>query len=236
MDPTSPEVVGTEVTPADGTQATPDKSNVQARIDELTAEKNAERKRAEEAAAQVAQLTAVVAAQMANQHAAATPVKQEPAFEVPEGMDPATAKFFATHIERAQKAAEEKAQAMFWQIQHQMDQQNVAQQYSGLPPEVVQDAAKRLTGLKQQYGQGVTMEDAVAVAHFQWMKKQGKVAASNAFNQMPGPMAGHGAQPPVQQPSTNLASPASHPDWDKWDNATQNAAITAWEKKGGSLF
>lgn len=233
MDPTNPE---NAVNPTgDGQQVTPDESNVQKRINELTAEKYAAAKAAEEAQKQVAQLAATVAEMTRAQVQTKQP--EAPAFEVPEGMDPALAKFFASQIEKVNKSAEERAQQMFWQLQNQLDQTQVASKHGNLPPEVLQDAANRLTGLKQRYGaQNVTMDDAVGIAFFEWSKKQGMTQQRQQYNAMGGPLQPMGSAPNANVPLTQqLASPASRPDWDTLPEHVQWKLIDEWEKKGGKL-
>lgn len=238
MDPTNPQeqVVIPNESNTQQTQETLEKSNVQARIDELTAMRKAAEQRAEENARQVAQLTATVAQMLERQNAAQ--VVQQPIEEVPEGVDPNVAKFFSAKLEKMQKQYETQTQQMIWQIQNQVNEQQVAQKYAHLPPEVIQDAAGRLTALKSRYGQSATMDDAVALAHFAWAQKQAQAGRAQQYNQMSQPMMQHGAPPNVQSgaQSTNLMSPASLPNWDSLDTKTQNKLIDEWEKKGGKLL
>ncbi len=230
MDITDP----SDVTNAAGNvvQETPDQSNVQKRINELTAEKYAAQKMAEQQADQVAQLTKTVAAMMERQNAAVQQLPQQE--QVPEGLDPAIAKFLSDKLSAAQKESEARTQQLYWQMQHQMDQQQVTQKYSNLPTAVLQDAAKRLTALKQRYGDVASMDDAIALAHFEHFKKQGQVSAAQQFNQMGQPLSMQSG--PASQQSTNMASPASLPNWNALDLVTQNRLIDEWEKKGGSLI
>lgn len=230
MDPTNPEQIAVDPNAAQN-QETLDKSNVQKRIDELTALRTAAEKRAESMEAQVAQLTQLVAQQMERQHAQPVVPQQE---QLPEGVDPSLAKFFLDKFAKLQQESEVRTQNLFWQVQNQMDQTQVASKFGKLPPEVLQDAANRLTGLKRQYGERANMEDAVALAHWHYLQKHGNSAAAQAFNQMNQPLSIHG-QPIQPAQSTNLASPASMPNWDNLDYATQNRLIDEWEKKGGKL-
>lgn len=215
-------------------QETPDKSNVQKRIDELTAEKKQAQALAEENQRQVSQLTQTVAELMKRQFEPAPKVKEpEP---LPEGVDPGLAKFFLDKMAQMQYDTKQQMQQLSWQMQNQYDQQQVGQKYSNLPPEVIKDAAGRFTNLKQQYGADkVSMDDAIAVAYFQWHLKQQGQQRAQQFNQMGQPLMMQSAAVPQQQ-STGLVSPTSLPGWDDMDNATQNKLITEWEKKGGKLL
>lgn len=239
MEPTIPQDQLTQ-TPAAESQETLDKSNVQKRIDELTAARYAAEKAASEAQAQLAQTTAALAARLAAENAAAQQ-KVAPEATLPDDATPAqVAKFFTERMERMQKEQEQRTQQMYWQMQNQMDQQQVAAKFAHLPEQVRLDAANRLTALKQRYGDAATMEDAVAIAFYKAAQVNGAQQRQNQFNQMGQPMAPHGTFAPVitdgSQQSTNLASPASRADWDSLDLATQNKLITEWEKKGGRLM
>jgi hypothetical protein len=205
------------------------KDNVQKRIDELTAEKYAAAKAAEEAQRQVAQLTALVAQQMERQVAA--PPQQE---QLPEGVDPNMAKFFDSRLKSLEEEYKRRTDQMIWQMQNQIAQQTVDNQYAHVPPEVRRDAAARLTNLRMQYGEKVSMEDAMAVAHWQWLKSQGQQQRAQQYNNMGQPLPMQGApQMPVQQ--AQMQSPAMRPDWDTLDYRDQNRLLDEWEKKGGRI-
>jgi hypothetical protein len=226
MDPTNPDVTNQTIDPAAQSQETLDKSNVQKRIDELTAEKHTY-------ARQVEQLTATVAEMLKAQNEQRQVVQQAPAQEqIPEGLDPAVAKFLTDQLKKTQEATIAQTQQLYWQLQHQMDSAQVSTKYAHLPPEVVTDAAQRYTALKQRYGGAATMDDAVALAHFAWAQKQGARSAVNQFNQMGQPIMQQGA-PMQSQQSASLVSPASLPQWESWTEDQRIKAIDEWEKKGG---
>lgn len=226
MEPTTP----TDNNPNQLQETPEDKSNVQSRIDQLVAEREAERKRAEEATNQVAQLTATVAKMIESQ---AKPVAQ-PQEQLPEGVDPSLAKFFMAQIESVKKSAQEQAQQMFWQMQHQLDQRDVNSQYAHLPEDIRKDAASRLTGLKQQYP-GATMEDAMALAYWNAAKKAGMQNQAQQFNRIGQPMTMQSPMPQPQQTNT-LVSPASRPDWDSLPEQVQWKLIDEYTAKGGKLM
>lgn len=230
MDPTNP-IEGQTNPTAEVTQETPVKSNVQSRIDEITAEKHAYAK-------QVEQLTATVAALMQRENEARAQVQapQPQAPKIPEGVDPNMAQFFMDQFKAMQAEQEKRTQQMYWQLQNQYDQSNVQQKYSNLPTEVLKDAANRLTALKQQYGQNVNMDDAVAIAHFEYFKRQGQVIRQQQYNQMAGPMGMQSPLPQHQTQSNQLVSPASLPDWDNLPDAEKWRRIDEYEKKGGRLM
>lgn len=206
------------------------KDNVQARINELTAEKYAAAKAAEEAQRQVAQLTALVAQQMERQ-VAAQPVQQE---QLPEGVDPNLAKFFESKFSRLEEEYKKRTEQMIWQVQNQVAQQTVDNQYAHVPPEVRRDAAARLTNLRMQYGEKASMDDAMAVAYWQWQKSQGQTQRAQQFNQMGQPLPMQAA-PQMPQGTQQLQSPAMRPDWDSLDWRDQNRLMDEWEKKGGRI-
>lgn len=228
MDPTNPNQVDPNQPQL---QETPeDKSNVQKRIDEITAERRAAEKRAEEYSAQVAQLTATVAKMLETQHVA--PKQQEP--QIPEGVDPNLAKFFMAQIESVKAEAKKNAEQAFWQMQHQLDQRDVNSQYAHLPEDIRKDAANRLTGLKQAYP-GATMEDAMAIAYWNAAKKQGMQQQAQQFNRMAQPLIPQGGLPQPQMTNT-LVSPASRPDWDSLPEHVQWKLIDEYTAKGGKLM
>lgn len=208
-----------------------EKSNVQKRIDELTAEKYA-------MAEQVKALSSTVQ-ELTKKALAPAEVKQtDPTIDIPEGMDPGVAKFLQAQIDRVSKDAQMRTEQLYWQMQHQIDQTQVSAKYGHLPSEVVTDAAKRLTGLKQQYGNGATMEDAIKFAHYDYLMKQSRSGNAAAFNQLSQPMGMQSSMPNVggaAQQSTTLAPPTQRSDWDRLDLHTQNRLIDEYEKKGGRL-
>lgn len=225
MDPTSLDVNNPEVV----NQETLDKSNVQKRIDELTAEKHASAK-------QVEQLTETVALMLRKQTEQAQVVAAPVQEQIPEGLDPAIAQYLKAQINSVKEEATKQSQQLFWQMQHQIDQQSVQAKYSHLPAEVLKDAAQRLTGLKQQYGNAATMDDAVGFAELAWYRKQAQQGRAQQFNGMNQPLSpqGGGLTPPQQ--STNLVSPASLPNWDQLDLDTQVKLTDKWVAAGGKLL
>ncbi len=230
MDDTAP--VNQEVTQPSEKDAS-EKSSVQKRIDELTAEKYAYAK-------QIEQLTATVTDLIKTKTAEPAPQAADPIASIPEGMDPGVAKWLANQISETAKQSQARTEQLYWQMQHQLDQTQVASKYSNMPPEVVQDAARRFTGLKQRYGDAATMDDAVKLAFAEHALKQMQSGRSVAYNNMSQPL---GMQSPMsnvsgqmQQQSTALTPPTQHPDWDRWDNDTQVKAVAVWESKGGRLL
>lgn len=230
MDPTSLDSVVSDL--PTGQETPEDKSAVQKRIDEITAERRAAEKRAEEYGNQVAQLTATVAKMIEQQHVTKQPAIQEP--QLPEGVDPNLAKFFLTQIDSVKKSAQEQAQQMYWQMQHQLDQRDVNSQYAHLSEDIRKDAASRLTGLKQRVP-GATMEDAVAIAFYEAAKKQGMQQQAQQFNRMSQPLMPQSGMPQPQQ-TNSLASPASRPDWDSLPEHVQWKLIDEYTAKGGKLM
>lgn len=230
MEVTVPPVESSNDNNQTGQQEQP-KDNVQKRIDELTAEKYAAAKAAEEAQRQVAQLTALVAQQMERQ-VAAQPVPQQE--QLPEGVDPTLAKFFEAKISRLEEEYKKRTEQMIWQVQNQVAQQTVDNQYSHVPPEVRRDAAARLTNLRMQYGEKASMDDAMAVAYWQWQKSQGQTQRAQQFNQMGQPLPMQAA-PQMPQAQQGMQSPAMRPDWDTLDWRDQARLIDEWEKKGGRI-
>jgi hypothetical protein len=209
-----------------------DKSNVQARIDQLTAEKYAKDEQLKAQAQQIADLVKSIAQRQV-----------EPAREVtqdlPDGIDPSVAKFFQAQLAAQAKAIQANTEQLFWRTQHQLDQQNVNSKYAQMPEEVRQDAARRLTGMKQRYGDAATLEDAFKFAHYDWMLKQQTVNQAARFNGMGGPLGVQSSMPNIggaQSQSTDLIPPSRDPKWDSYDLETQNKLVSEYEKKGGSLF
>lgn len=240
MDPTNP-TDNTQVAQVNTEVETPDKSNVQKRFDEMTAEKYALQKQVQDLTASMAEIikAQTEATQRQQVQVKAPEAPQMPS--LPEGTDPALIKFFEyqnAQMKRMQEETQNQTQKLFWQMQNQLDQGSVNNKYANLPEEVRRDAANRLTGLKQRFGDAATIDDAMGLAHWEWMKKQGQGAAARAFNGMNGPMTVQTYGPNVSQqaPSSTLAPPTQDPNWDNYSNAEQIQRIEAWEKKGGRLL
>lgn len=232
MDDTNPQVENTPVTEAQGEL---DKSNVQKRIDQITAEKYDAQKRAEELAAQVANLTALVAKQL---EAKAAPVVQQAEEQLPDDATPAmVAKYLQKKHDQQIAEMTKQTQQMMWQMQNQLDTQRVNSEFAHLPPEVRQDGAARYTALKQRFGeQNVSARDAMALAFFEWQEKQRGRNAAQQFNQMGQPINVQGVPSNAGTPA-NLVPPTQLPNWNQIKDTPQGwKLIDEYERKGGRLM
>lgn len=209
-------------------QEAPKPDAVQARINELTAEKYAKDEQIKQLSNTVADLVrrSTEQVQMQKQH--------EP--EVPEGVDPGMAKWLLSQIQAVQKTAQETTEQMYWRMQHQMDQQNVASRYSTLPVEVQQDAARRLTGLKQRYGEQATMDDAIKLSLGEYAMKQMGQGQARAFNNMNTPITAQSGLPNITPQSQALVPPTQRPDWNRLTIDQQVKLVDEFEAKGGRLL
>jgi hypothetical protein len=239
-DPTSPEqlqlpnILDNQPTAQNQEAAAPEKSNVQKRIDELTAERYAMQKQVETMMAANADLVK----KLTEQTKAPTPTPEpDPLAELPEGTDPALIRIFQAQ-QKQMRAMEEsvknQTQQLYWQMQHQMDQRDVQSKYAHLPPDVQADAARRLTGLKQTYGQSATMDDAIKISLGEYAMKQMAQGRAASFNQMAGPLAAP-SSPTLPNLPTALAPPTQRSDWDQLDWRLQNALLDEYQKKGGKI-
>lgn len=241
MDPANPQDPNVAVQQQNIEVETSEKSNVQKRFDEMTAEKYALQKQVQDLTASMAEMLKAqteARAQAQVKQVEATP--QMPA--LPEGTDPAIAKLFAwqqEQIQKMQRESQAQTQQLFWQMQNQLDQGQVNSKYQHLPDEVRRDAANRLTGLKQRFGDAATLDDAMGLAFWEWQKKNGAQQQARAFNGMNGPMHVQTYAPnapQTQTQSTGLTPPTQDPNWDNYDTDTQVKLTDAWVKKGGKLL
>lgn len=225
-DATSEETI---VPVTDNQQETPDKSSVQKRIDELTAEKYAYAKQVEAMQNTVNEL---IKAQTAPK-----PVAQKEA-EIPEGLDPGVAKWLMAQQKETAQMIQANTERMYWQMQNQLDQQQVSQKNAGLPPSVLNAAANKLTGLRQRYGDAANMDDAVKFALAEHVMSQMAAGKAIDFNNMNRALSPQGGSLPSPNGggSNTLVPPTQLPNWESMDLQTQNKLISEYEKKGGSLF
>lgn len=219
--------------PDTSAQEASEKSGVQKRIDELTAEKYAYAK-------QLQEMTATVTELMKQKTAPVIAEPQQSA--IPEGLDPGVAKWLMDQQKAQEKSTQAmvaETQKMYWQMQHQLDQNNVNQKHAGMPQEVRDDAARRLTGLKQRYPDA-NLDDAVKLAFADYAMKQMAAGKAVDFNNMNRALSAQGGSLPLgggtQSSGNSLVPPTQLSNWDSLDLASQNKLISEYEKKGGSLF
>lgn len=211
-------------------QEAPEKSAVQKRIDELTAEKYAYAK-------QVEQLTGTVSEMVRKQSEVSAPKAADPLAGLPEGVDPGVAAWFLKQSQAMALQTQAQSEKLFWQMQHQLDQNATNQKHANMPTEVRENAAKLLTGLRQRY-HDANLDDAIKIAFADYTMKQMANGQVNQYNNMNRTLSqqGAGLGVPGGQPQTNLVPPSQLPNWDQLDVRTQNKLIDDYEKKGGNLI
>lgn len=228
MDPTSPgNESGDSVQSESDTQEQQHSPAVQARFNEITAEKKALELLAKQ---QQEQITAL----MRMNH---TPVQQVPVPQeetLPEGIDPGLAKFFKQLVSSEVSKVAEQTQQLFHQVQSRVDQNDVNNQYGYLPEEVRKEANRIYSIMRQKYPDA-NMEDAIDKAiGMQQRQALATGGQRQQFNTLPQGARVQG-MPPGNRQQTALIPPTQREDWDRLDWREQVRLTDEYVKKGGKL-
>lgn len=181
------------------------KSGVQARIDEMTAQKYELQERlaqADRRYAEMAQKQLELEQRMQQAQASAQPqTVSDPLAQFREHVDPKVLEAIQAQQDAAFKRFQQEQATRMRQIETQnalMQLQQIATQ-PGIPPEVAQQASNLLRGWQQAGYNFVTAQDALHMALGQYSAGQlRKAAPSMQFQQANIPTVTPGQQPPVQ--------------------------------------
>lgn len=234
MDPTSPDnetpiqESNQEVETSGDSNQAGHSAALQARFNELTGQTKAQQEQIQKLIEQNAEL-ARLAAQRANQ---VEPVNQEP--PLPEGVDQNLAAFIKRTVESAINPIAQQNQQMFAQVLSRQDMQMIESEYSGVDPEVKQEASRVYAIMKKKYPDA-NLEDAMDKAYMIVQRRRAATSNQRAeFNSMPGVVrTGQQVARPPNRPA--LIPPTQDPNWNTYDWRKQAKLIEEYEKKAGPL-
>lgn len=227
MDPTNPEnevpIQGNESEESEQAPQKQHSPELQARFNELTGQLKAQQEQVQELIRQNAEL--------ARQALSKQPVN-EPVETLPEGVDPSLADFIKKTVQATFAPIAQQNQQMFGQILSRQDMQMIETEYSGVDPEVKQEAARVYSIMKKKYPDA-SLEDAMDKATMIVARKR---AASgdqrNAFNTLPGVIR-QGAPSAQSRQKPAVTPPTQDPNWNNLDWREQAKRVREYEQKTG---